>query len=964
MIDFYSDGMSRDAGGRPVQGRGAGPKPSPIQADATSIVHAFASDVIMNADRTRMYIARDDGFLSVYDTFTGQVVQTFDVGTRLGGMDLSPDGSFLLVAEKTALSSSGTQPVAKVFAVHRVDVATGAVTDFTMTFYSIEGPFHDVALFADGTAIATTTLQGSGATITYRLDTHTGVFTTLVGNSAQAPIVTASADRLHILLTNGWNVSGPNQMYDLPAEGVIHGAASRGVAGSGESLHAFTADGSLAAYLERFIGVDIYDARLNKLTTLAGVQWNDVHGLAFDDHGDYLYVLVFSTREILKFSTSDWSVAAHIDLPADLTLWQMSASTRHGGTLVVGPDAQYLTWTNLEDLVRIENPTALTPVQGTGAGETMTGTATQDLLYGLDGDDILNGGDGNDTLRGGAGNDVLDGNVGHDAMYGGGGDDIYHADDLRDRAAEADSSGGSDEVHASVSFELEGNIERLILTGAAATDGTGNAIANIITGNEAANRLNGMGGNDLLVGGGGDDVLRGGSGADEMQGGAGNDTYFVDSLDLVADSAGFDTVFTAASYVLNAGIEIENLSAETVVFPLAINLTGNEFGQQIIGNSRANTLSGGGGADVMIGRAGHDTYIVDHGGDMVIENPGEGVDIIFTAVSYALNDGSEVEVLATIAFDATAPINLTGNGLANYMIGNDGANTLDGKGGADVMVGRAGHDTYIVDNGGDQVVEDAGGGSDIVFTAASYALNDIWEVEVLATIAFDGTAPINLTGNALANYMIGNDGANQLDGKAGSDVMVGRAGHDTYIVYDAGDQVVENAGGGSDLVFTAVSYALNDTWEVEVLATIAFDGTAPIDLTGNGLANYMIGNDGANTMDGKGGGDVLVGRAGQDRFAFTTAPGAGNVDTIFDFAAADDTIALDSELFGLADGPLDPNAFRVGTAAADADDRIIYDDTTGFLYFDADGSGTDSAAILFATLQNAPALTASEFTMI
>ncbi len=384
----------------------------------------------------------------------------------------------------------------------------------------------------------------------------------------------------------------------------------------------------------------------------------------------------------------------------------------------------------------------------------------------------------------------------------------------------------------------------------------------------------------------------------------------------------------------------------------------------LFGNDVPNLLNGGTGIDVMTGFGGHDTYLVYDAGDQVVEAVGGGSDIVFTAVSYALNDGSEVEVLATIAFDATDPINLTGNGLANYMIGNDGANTLDGKAGADVMVGRAGNDTYIVDNGGDQVVEDAGGGSDIVFTAASYALNDIWEVEVLATIAFDGTAPINLTGNALANYMIGNDGANQLDGKAGNDVMVGRAGHDTYIVYDAGDQVVENVGGGSDLVFTAVSYALNDTWEVEVLATIAFDGTAPINLTGNGLANYMIGNDGANTMDGKGGSDVLVGRAGQDTFAFTTALGAGNVDNIFDFAAADDTIALDDAVFAaLAPGALAGGAFRVGTAAQDLDDRIIYDQASGQLFYDSDGSG-NGAAILFATLSGAPTLTANDFLVI
>ena len=58
------------------------------------------------------------------------------------------------------------------------------------------------------------------------------------------------------------------------------------------------------------------------------------------------------------------------------------------------------------------------------------------------------------------------------------------------------------------------------------------------------------------------------------------------------------------------------------------------------------------------------------------------------------------------------------------------------------------------------------------------------------------------------------------------------------------------------------------------------------------------------------------------------------------------------------------NAFRSGTAAGDADDRIIYDSATGILYFDSDGSGA-AAQILFAVLDNKPAtLAATDFEVI
>ena len=70
---------------------------------------------------------------------------------------------------------------------------------------------------------------------------------------------------------------------------------------------------------------------------------------------------------------------------------------------------------------------------------------------------------------------------------------------------------------------------------------------------------------------------------------------------------------------------------------------------------------------------------------------------------------------------------------------------------------------------------------------------------------------------------------------------------------------------------------------------------------------------------------------------------------------------LDDAIFtGLALGALPAGAFRTGTSAQDADDRIIYDPATGNLFFDADGNG-GGAAMQFATLQGAPALAASDF---
>ena len=119
------------------------------------------------------------------------------------------------------------------------------------------------------------------------------------------------------------------------------------------------------------------------------------------------------------------------------------------------------------------------------------------------------------------------------------------------------------------------------------------------------------------------------------------------------------------------------------------------------------------------------------------------------------------------------------------------------------------------------------------------------------------------------------------------------------------------------------------------------------------VGQSLFGNVGNNVLNGLGGNDTLRGLGGADNFVFSTALGAGNVDTIADYQSGVDRIYIDNVVFtGLTEGNLAAGAFVTGTAAVDADDRIIYNSTTGALSFDAQGSGRGSgsgAAVQFAT---------------
>ena len=92
--------------------------------------------------------------------------------------------------------------------------------------------------------------------------------------------------------------------------------------------------------------------------------------------------------------------------------------------------------------------------------------------------------------------------------------------------------------------------------------------------------------------------------------------------------------------------------------------------------------------------------------------------------------------------------------------------------------------------------------------------------------------------------------------------------------------------------------------------------------------------------------------------------GTGNVDAILDFVSGADKIALDDAIFaGIGTGGFNANAFVAGSAAQDANDRIVYNRPPAQLFYDADGSGAGGRSCS-RCLQSAPALTASDFMVI
>lgn len=257
----------------------------------------------------------------------------------------------------------------------------------------------------------------------------------------------------------------------------------------------------------------------------------------------------------------------------------------------------------------------------------------------------------------------------------------------------------------------------------------------------------------------------------------------------------------------------------------------------------------------------------------------------------------------------------------NGMAGNDslfgfgGNDVLFGGTGNDFMAGNLGNDEYYVDSVGDSVIEHPNEGIDRITASISFSLEATGpgsplEVEELL---LGGTANINGTGNHLDNYIVGNSGRNELRGGRGHDRLLGGAGEDR-----------------------------------------------------------LIGGDGNDTLTGNAGPDKLTGGAGADRFYFTEP--TDGVDQITDFNRHQgDKILLSSDTFAVrvftprsanqSEIPLDSKLFHLGSEAQNSNHRLIYDQSNGKLFYDADGKG-GMAKVLLAKFDNNPSLSAGDFAYV
>lgn len=286
-----------------------------------------------------------------------------------------------------------------------------------------------------------------------------------------------------------------------------------------------------------------------------------------------------------------------------------------------------------------------------------------------------------------------------------------------------------------------------------------------------------------------------------------------------------------------------------------------------------------------------------------------------------------------------------------------------------------------------------------VLSAAALTQDATDDAEVLA-LALSGKDNLYLSSGS--DYMSGFGGNDVIYGYGGSDFLFGGAGNDKLLGGadddvlngEAGDDLLKGNGGIDtasyqtaesavtvDLRITAEQNTLGagrDTLSsIERLYGSAFNDTlngsnGNNEIVGLGGNDSLFGNGGTDTLMGFDGTDTLTGGAGKDFFRFFFAPTASDIDAITDFSHVEgDRIQIEQSNFsgitGVRGKALSSAQFYAAADATqghDGSDRIVYNTTTGALYYDADGIG-GTAAIQFATLGigTHPALVASDIVL-
>ena len=602
-----------------------------------------------------------------------------------------------------------------------------------------------------------------------------------------------------------------------------------------------------------------------------------------------------------------------------------------------------------------------------GNNDTLVGNGGNDVINSGNGNDTVTGDDGNDSINGAAGNDTITGGIGNDTLVGSAGND-----------------------------KLTGATGGDVIDGGAGNDS--------IEGGLGADQLYTVSGSDTVSGGDGDDVIYAvadiNGDTKQVYGNDGADKFVLDASGT-AGLIGFKfNTETLANFVNAITLpEDTGLDWQQMGIDMAFSTVGSILGEIPVVGSVASILTS-------LGEIGYGSY--QEAEELKAQIQAQATKATQAAADYKDADWGSITSSGTrdlvfindfkIGIDSILLPKLPENGAYTIRSGNFPHNisgvfvSLKLPAGS-VSVGNSGEystdiafivNSYreninqvstkqLTDEEFSQAIENSLEGNQIgVFRDTVFHTANAPGVEQVLEGSF---ANDRIEGQSANDHLFGYYGSDVITGGLGNDNIYGGSNQNTaYLPYERsasnpnapylndGNDIMSGGEGNDGLYGESGDDFLNGDAFVE-----GANGNSIAIGNGN---DSLYGGTGNDTLQGGAGSDTLSGGDGFDTFQFNTVLD-GSFDRIIDFNPTQDSIQLDTAIFTqfLAATGVQADNFTSNDIglALDANDFLIFNNVSGALLYDADGSDTGASAVQFAQLElvggTLPSLTAADFVL-
>jgi len=282
---------------------------SVAEAAGTFVPAPGRVDMVYDAARDTLYVTSGGSVLR-YQLGSNTFLAPFDLGGNLGGIDLSPDGNTLAVADRQRADTT--------VRIHLVDLQTGQPRTVSFPRGFGEGGTFTVAYAGDGALLVTSTYEGSGWVQLRRHDPATGATTVVASSITQNTMLASSGDGSVVGFAESNISDGRFGRYRVADGNLLRKSGYTDGTGWFNYEIGVNRDGTHYA-IPTYGGTFIYDANLVRVGTVGQYAGPQPIGVVYHPVENTVYFAWAGSTEVRAHDTASLAQTAGYDFEHSFT---------------------------------------------------------------------------------------------------------------------------------------------------------------------------------------------------------------------------------------------------------------------------------------------------------------------------------------------------------------------------------------------------------------------------------------------------------------------------------------------------------------------------------------------------------------------------------------------------------------------------------------------------------------------